>query len=237
MSSDDHSTVIPSPTSPPLLGITVIRPGGVPAGTTQYNSRSTQVDPRRIQLFRDIIGEFSPPLGTDETAYLTSILQEHRHALNQNNATVPPQQGLPSTMNRGTPHLHQLFHTASNLAPTRQFMFIYVYPTHGEMILSPLLGQRVVLYLPQPDAYNTPLELIYVTQQDTQLLTRIATGFTITSDRPLNQTIRIQSNLQREQLILTITALDQTPGVPTLGGGQDHLITWYLNEIIPVMVD
>ena len=141
-------------------------------------------------------------------------------------------------MNRGTPHLHtQLFHTELDHAPTRQFMFISVNPTHGEMASSPEQGQRVILYLPEPNAYNTPLELIPVTQLETQLLTIIATGFTITSDQPFNQTIRIQSNLQREQLIPAITALDQAYGVQTLGGGQDHLITWYQNKINPVMVD
>ena len=138
MSSDDHSTVTPSPTSPSVFGITVTRTGFLPAGT--HNYVSTRVDRRRIQLLRDTMDEYSM-LGTDETAYLTSILQQHRHELNQNNATVPPQHRDPSIMNRGTPHLHiQLFDTAPNFAPTRQFMFIYVYPTHGEMIVYPLLG-------------------------------------------------------------------------------------------------
>ena len=114
-------------------------------------------------------------------------------------------------------------------------MFIYVNPTPRTMILPPTLVQRVILYLPEPD--DTPFELLHVTHLDTQLLTIIATRFTMLTQQPFNQTIRIQSNLQRQQLTVAITALDQTPGVPTLEGGLDHLITWYLNEIIPVMVD
>ena len=135
-------------------------------------------------------------------------------------------------MNRGTLHLHlQLYFPPLDHLPSGEFTFVFIYPTQGWHAAFTEPNQRVVLYLPEPDDEDIPLELYTVTVVEVHQLRIMATGFTIVGDRPFNKTIIILSNLRRVQLIAKITEFDPTVGVKTLEGGQNYLIEWYQNEI------